>query len=556
MKNLKSILAIAPLVLFTGTIFAQQVFDAGKKNDLINHDNLVEDTRQLARYIEESHPEPYQDFGGKISFNRELQGILLSISPAGMTKSEYYKIIMPFVARIGDMHTGFINSGSSKPNSPGLPLQFKIVGKDLVVTGVSSDKDKQLLGSRLQSIEGIPLTGLRTRQTRLRGIENEYGELVFLTISLKTANGIKNLIPEWNNPEKIAEVLKLTSGKNNAVSYQMGAAPTENPLSFASKIKKPSMESSDVAFNFLDDRKENALLIISNMERYREASESWFSSGMKEAAELTGIAYKYFNKTDVPADKDLLLKGIPSATETFMALVSEMKSAHTKNLIVDLRENTGGNSMMKEMLVYFLFGKKGLIKMNQGYQVIKYSDLYFESFSSGSLALINKLQPIILNKDDYDFSSERAFKDNYSDLSEIEAELIKSPTFWDVYKTGRFDNPAINLENIIVLCSPFTTSSGFNLLTALTEKGAMVAGTPSAQPGNNFGDVLFFQLKNSEIRGYVSYKQNITFPNDPVKGKCLMPDYLLTYEKFAEYKFDPDAEIIFAQEILKTLRVK
>ncbi len=550
MKTLKSILAIAALILFTGTINAQN------SNNLISHDNLVEDTRQLARYIEESHPEPYQNFGSKISFNRDLQGVLLSISPAGMTKSEYYKIIMPFVARIGDMHTGLINSGTAKPNSPGLPLQFKIVGEDLVVTGVSSDKDKPLLGSRLQSVEGIPISGLRTRQTRLRGIENEYGELVFLTISLKTVNGIKNLIPEWNNPEKIATVLKLTSGKNMAVSFQMGAAPVENQLSFTSKIKKPSMELSDVAFSFLDDRKENALLIISNMERYREASESWFSNGMKEAAELTGIAYQYFNKADAPADKDLLLKGIPSATETFMALVDEMKNSHTKNLIVDLRENTGGHSMMKEMLVYFLFGKKGLIKMNQGYQVIKYSDLYFENYSSDSLPLINNRQPLILKKDDYDFSSERAYKDNFSDLSEIEAELLKSSTFWNVYKTGRFDNPQINLENIIVLCSPFTTSSGFNLLTALTEKGAVVAGTPSAQPGNNFGDVLFFQLKNSEIRGYVSYKQNITFPNDPVKGKCLVPDYVLTYEKFAEYNFDPEAEIIFAQEILKTPRIK
>jgi len=535
--------------------FSEKLIKAQESNNLVSQSKLVEDTRYLAKILEESHPEPYQNFGGRIAFNRGLQEILLSIPAAGMVKSEYYNKIMPFVAKLCDMHTGLVNEEKASSNAAGLPLQLKIIEQYLVVTGVESDEYKSLLGAKLISIEGISLKELRIRQTRLRGIENEYGEFAFLTRSLKTSNGLKNLIPEWKTTEKISVEFKLKSGKKSNVNFQIGKLKTGNGISFDSKIIKPSTERSDVAFGFLDGKKETALLIVSNMERYREASEAWFSSGMQGAADYSGIAYKYFNKTDPPADKEKLLKGIPSATETFISLVKEINNARTKNLIIDLRENTGGNSLMKEMLVYFLFGKSGLLKINSGFQIKKYSDLYFNNFSSDSLAVINKNLSIMLTKNDYDFMDERGAKNlssrNSEKLKEYDEYFKKSPTFWNVYKTGDYDNPNNKIKNIIILCSPFTVSSGFNMLTSLCDNGAKIVGVPSAQPGNNFGDVLFFQLPNTGIKGYVSFKLNVTFPDDPVKGKCLMPDYMLTYKIFAGMNFDPEAEIIWALELLK-----
>jgi len=177
--------------------------------------------------------------------------------------------------------------------------------------------------------------------------------------------------------------------------------------------------------------------------------------------------------------------------------------------------------------------------------------LYFNNYASDSLQLINKQQKIMLTKDDYNFGRERKFRENEPDLKLLDEYLMSTPTFWDVYKTKQYDLPSFQLENIIVLCEPITTSSGFNLLTALNEKGAKILGTASAQPGNNFGDVLFFQLRNSKLAGYVSFKQNVTFPYDPVKGKCLMPDYPLTYLKFKSLGFNADAEIEYAVEVLK-----
>ena len=75
------------------------------------------------------------------------------------------------------------------------------------------------------------------------------------------------------------------------------------------------------------------------------------------------------------------------------------------------------------------------------------------------------------------------------------------------------------------------TAQGFTMLAALKGFGATVVGTPSAHAGNNFGDSLLFQLPNTLLRGAVSFKQNVTFPDDPDKGRCLIPDVLLTHEK-------------------------
>jgi len=548
-ENMKRLLSIVIILTFS---LISSPSSAQTNSNNISKDSLIEDTRQLVKILEESHPEPYLNFGGKIAFNRDFQRILLSIPEIGMKSDEFYKLLMPFVAKVADMHTGLISPVEATQNGPGIPLKFKIVEQNLIVTGVPSEKYKGLLGSQLVSVGGLGIDELLFRQTQLRGVETKYGELAFLSISLKSSKGIKNLIPDWDFSDKIQIELRLVSGKTAEVSIKRTPLDSETQLTFPTKQLKPSTAKSDVVYDFLDDEKENALLVISNMERYREASEGWFAHGMEGAAEYTGIAYQHFNNAEPPSDIEKLLKGIPSATETFTSLIRDIKKNKTKNLIVDLRHNTGGNSVMKEMLIYFLFGKEGLKNMNQGFQIIKYSDLYFNSYSSDSLTLINSERELKLVNNDYDFSQEKMFRENTSDFQQVEESLQLSPTFRNVYKTNKYDSPAVKLENILVLCDPFTTSSGFNMLTALAEKGAKVLGTASAQPSNNFGDVLFFQLNNSGLKGYVSFKQNVTFPDDPKKGKCLMPDYPLTYQKFESLGFDPDAEIRYALEVLKT----
>ncbi len=51
------------------------------------------------------------------------------------------------------------------------------------------------------------------------------------------------------------------------------------------------------------------------------------------------------------------------------------------------------------------------------------------------------------------------------------------------------------------------------------------------------------------IEGNVSHKRFADFPDDPALGRVLSMDYPLTYEKLREYRFDPNAEILWGMEV-------
>jgi len=100
-----------------------------------------------------------------------------------------------------------------------------------------------------------------------------------------------------------------------------------------------------------------------------------------------------------------------------------------------------------------------------------------------------------------------------------------------------------------VLSTPWTFSSGYTMMRYLYRAGAELAGTPSGQASNCFGDIVGFELPNSGLTGNVSHKRFSDFPDDPELGRVMPMDYPLTYEKLREYGFDLDAEVLWAMEV-------
>ena len=85
----------------------------------------------------------------------------------------------------------------------------------------------------------------------------------------------------------------------------------------------------------------------------------------------------------------------------------------------------------------------------------------------------------------------------------------------------------------------------------LYRSGAKLAGTPSGQASNCFGDIIRFELPNSGVSGHVSHKRFSDFPDNPALGRVLPMDYPLMYEKLLEYRFDPNAEVLWAMEVVE-----
>jgi hypothetical protein len=123
------------IILFSFLLFLADQ-NLCQEHEIYNQEKLYEDARQLATTLEAVHPDPYINGGGKIAFHRRFQKLLTSISHEGMTKKQFYDLLLPFVAAVGDSHTGVLPGNQGGAQGPGLPFKFQVVEKRLYVAAV------------------------------------------------------------------------------------------------------------------------------------------------------------------------------------------------------------------------------------------------------------------------------------------------------------------------------------------------------------------------------------------------------------------------------------
>ena len=522
---------------------------------LVPRQLLIQDARQLAQILDLTHPDPYIRGGGKIAFYRRLQEILRAIPQEGMPVKDFYKQLLPFVAAVGDGHTALSLGQRQQASRPGLPLGFDIVEQSLYVARVIDKNDEFLLGALLFSVEGVYFQELVERQGRLSGWDNEYQRLTHLSRNLATRDGLAMLLPEWKGGDSIRIVFKTALGEEKECVLFLPENIRAASIIPLSKINLPSVEKVDFVYDFLDPDKKIALLRIDGMFGYRENFEYFNVMGVDWVKLAALQIYKKFHGKGAPNEFKDVLAGIPSATEAFRSLAIDMKKAKTKTLLVDLRKNGGGNSLMTQILVYFLYGRRSMEEISMSSSSVKkYSGLYFSQYKEDTLEKINRDRSFQLNKDDYDFQEELDFlspapADKEKLKEKMDEYLSLMPSFAAEYKSGKYE-AYYRPENVFILGSAWTYSSGFTLERSLVQLGGVLIGTPSGQAGNCFGDTLGFVLTNTGIQGSVSYKQFVNFPNDPEKGRVLRPEVELTYQKLASCGFDPNAEVILALDKL------
>jgi len=530
---------------------------------LFSKQQLIEDSRQLLSYLENIHPDPYLYSGGKVAFHRRFQDMLQSIPPQGMAKDDFLRLLRPFVAAIRDGHTEFLMSFPRlrDDQGPGLmPLSFASVEKCIFVDGVPSDKDKALLGAKLLSVEGVSFAEMLKRMPNLLGIENDTHGLMMLNAYLGSTPLLKELLPEWKDTSSLRVQLELADGKTQDRSFALRDKNEPLLVRAASKLEVPSMEKTQFAYRFHAADKKTALLKIDGLGAYREM---WESEGRSwDITKQLAAVYQQILKREAPADPAAALAGIPSAVETFRQLFTEMKEAGTEALIIDLSQNLGGNSLMADILTYFLYGTQKLAQIvTEERSIRKYSPYFFEAFPGRSIDDINRqnaqVQSYPLTENDYDFAEDR-FKELFLagklDLATgMALKFADTPTFLAELRSGAYAG-YYTPKKVIVTTSHKTYSSGFTMLRYLYKSGATVVGSISAQSGNGFGNGTIVTLKNTGLRMMISKNAYVVFPEAPNERKQIVPHHELTYEKLKSYGFDPNATILYALELLPSIR--
>ena len=525
--------------------------------ELVSQDALIQDARQLAEAIETAHPDPYTQGGGKLSFHRRLQAVLAAIPTGGLSRSSFYGLLLPLVSAIGDGHTAIRlgSEGNTLERQTALPLVYRVVEEQLVVAGAFDQKGKRLFGARLGSVEGVAVAELERRHAHLRGAQTRLETLARLSLGLSNRAGLARLVPEWRDRSRLRLAFVLPDGKREEVIFDVPGQAKRRLHVPDSRVRLPDTGKAELGFGFLDSKKQVGYLRIDGMMAYREALQAMQAKGMSEVEGYAREAYRQLHGGQPPKDMDKVVAGIPAAAEVFGGMVGELRRAKTRTLIVDLRKNTGGNSILKEILVYYLYGRQAMQTIQDGYQIKKFSPLYFKVYSKDSLAKVNQGRKLPLMAQGYDFSEEIAFRDG-STMAKRDAAYWAdffegADGFLAELASGAFARPAHKVEKVIVLCSTLTYSSGFNLMRDLYALGAVLVGSASAQSGNNFGDSLPFTLTHTGIQAFVSHKANISFPDDPERGRTLRPHHELTYPKLAATGFDPNAEVRLALDELR-----
>ncbi len=525
----------------------------------ISREALIQDIRELTNIIENAHPDPYLKGGGRIAYHRRLQKLIRDVPLEGMTQREFFFHLQPFIAKIEDGHTTIKEAGSSVDdiNPGGIPLIFDAIEEKLYVRAVTNEKYRPLIGCILISIEGVSFKEIVKRQKNRIGFENVYQLLSTLGNkgSLYYSDYLKQLIPEWSTFEQITVILRHTSGTEKEYSFPPAKNVQAPFIEQKTRIELPQTDNPFFFYHFIDPEKKIAFLRITNMITYRETYEYWEATGTTNFNDLARRVFKDFNDEEPPEDYKKVIEGIPTATETFLSLVKEMKRKKTKFLIVDLRKNSGGNDTMIQILLYFLVGfSKTISLLMSKTEIRKYSEFLNKTSEKGvglKEVFYGKLVPMTIN--DYDFSYDPSFcpgelkqavKDHMVSIFEKMASFNKE------FKSGEYEGYYLP-EKIVVLCSGVTFSSGFDLMTDLYRLGAVIVGIPSGQAGNSCGDIRLYELANSKLKGTISTKYFIAFPDDQEKGHLLKPHHPLTYEKFVSYNVDKNSILLYALDLIK-----
>lgn len=516
----------------------------------VSGERLRADLRRLEQLLVEAHPDPFVAGGGRVAFARRFDEAALRIGDDGMTVAEFLALVRPLVASVRDGHTT-VGSPLTRSDDARAQVELAIAGGEIYVAGVPTEADRHHLGARVTGVDGVPIAELAARMRGLRGYDNAYGNLVHLRDALRRADELAALLRK-DAPATLR--LELTPAHGHAGTWEVPfAATSPTMLRPASHYEPPELDDAGMGWGFVDDAKSIAVLRITSMMRYREAFEVWRATGFTAnlGDHLTEVA-KAAAPYGRPRNVDEAIALVPSATATMTSLVGEMAEHHTQVLIIDLRGNTGGNSAMNAIVGYFLMPLGELVTLDEGYQIPRYSQLWLDNHGATIEDLRAKIPGLELG--DYDFSEERRWRaaghvpppadEVQARIDTFVAQAEAIPTFAVELRERRWS--AAFTGAVVVVGDADTYSAGFDLLAMLVRRGATFVGTPSSQAGNCFIDALGYELPASGLRGSISFKRSVMFPDDPARGELLHPDVELGYRELATRHFDPEASMQLA----------
>lgn len=525
-------------------------------------DSIVADFKDFVKALEEIHPDPYSGYGGKPYFRMAASDARNALLKDKVTDvREFGYRINEFLAPLKDGHTVAMPDGHYVPGH--FPIKYTAPATLIICEAINDgilvkalpDEYKDLIGSRLVSIEGMAVKDLASGMAKYFISENEIGSMMNLANYAMQPKALRKVIPGVSD-DAITYQLKTPEGKKAEVKLpvvpfeqvqQWQAAQAQKPSAFPAKAFSYNF-MDQLVYGFVDDQNDimyfhpKHILARDYLDYLREHN---YNEDLNEW--LQGI-YGTVG-VPVPPNRDMAIAMIPSLSEEFENMLQQMKQHGSKNLIIDMRNNGGGSTGICRPMVYMLYGDKYLEiyhQMDQGIFVASP-----RTISKTALDEINATNEYKIEYGDYIDLSDFTYKET---SIEDQRDMFIKESMCSIKDKLRALNgqPVYSPEHVYVVTNALTYSAAFHFSYYLWRMGATIVGVTSSQAPNTFmGGQRYITLPRTGLVGEIDQGIQICFPDNDPRAKEFFPDLMPTYEDYKRYNFDDNAPILYLLDIIK-----
>lgn len=209
------------------------------------------------------------------------------------------------------------------------------------------------------------------------------------------------------------------------------------------------------------------------------------------------------------------IKDYPKFDELLAKMFNEIEKNGIKTVVVDVRNNGGGNSRLCNQLLSYLIDYK---KLHSTGGDIRISELFRRNYPEGYAQIVNlsKKEGIkIVDGGRYDMGA--IYKNEEDDDAGAET----------IFKMNNDSLKIFNGEVFFMQSKNSYSSAGLLLSLVKQNKIGTIVGEKSSFSPCHYGDILSWKLPNTGITGYVSHKY-FTFSDKSMCGdEYLNPDVVI-----------------------------
>lgn len=508
-------------------------------------DEVKADLRFFARFLEETHPDPYRAFGGRVGFQIEIRAMLEGLTGTSFTDREVYDLVRSFLARMGDGHSYVQAPRSSADDRPNayLPVRFR-VADDEVFIAEAKESHAALIGSRVRGVAGLDLSGLREAAVTVLPRENDFAAVALAMRLVESESQVRRMLPNAGGHVQLRLVDLEGAEFVTSVEYSLSRDERARDDWIGKRWDGIPDAASPIVVAEWAERSAGYLGLRTIMAR--EAFEIMRLAGRTDLEEHLTLYFRRSLHAERPGDLNEAILRTPSICEASHALLASMKRKGLQTLIVDLRGNGGGWSTIMKPLYYMLHGDRFFgsdpvryaTRFSPGYLRILGTDLATHNEKRGTRYEMGDL-----------LVTGGVVRDAAAARHEWLTALKRESPRCHALLSG-LDGRPLYTPRVFVLTDPSTFSAAYDTVYHLSRLGAESVGVSPSQSADTFVEGTPYTLPNSRLEGAIS-RTAVTYPDVEEKDRALTIDHPVSFEIFRRYGFDLETEIRYALDLIE-----